>query len=487
MFLLLTWLLLGLLLGVVSYVLVPWTLAFLGGVELRDRVGRYFIKQTMTVLGDAALVARKQGGISLNAVSWDASFGGDRVTVAGQTGHIKDDLDLKSRLSGKPFGLALESHPVYISPLFSEYAEYASDAMHGNRIGVQPDGGVRLDFEVPELPTVPDLRGTYRILDGDARRYYSTLAESWAQKSQEKFGKRVSMGQTLLLMASFAVGVGMALLINNYGADSSGGGIEVPIMIASSLLAVAPDDDWRSWIQRHSIGLRVAVALTVVALGFVGLIAFAAAGWGALAAVLFVGGLVVGVSGPPVSILLLRDGIPAGGLIGTGLVICAQIAFGQAALVRRDDDAYEWTALREGDRGYYAELSDGREVPIDADRGELFAFGFGTLAITEMKTDKNMERWTTVDTPGDSDAAAETRAGVPVAPPKQERSGWLVTLANIQRAIRGSASSDLVRRGRDKALDETGGTQQLSQLWTMGFATALLFGGFILGYGAMLL
>lgn len=490
MFLLLTWLLLGLLLGVVAYVLVPWTLALLGGVELRDRVGRYFISQTMTVLGDAALVAREQGGIALSSVSWDASFGGDRVTVAGQAGHIKDDLNLKSRLAGKPFGLALESHPVYISPLFAEFAEYASDAVHDNRVGPQTDGGIRLDFELPEAPTVPDLRGTYRILDGDARRYYSTLAESWAAKSQEKFGKRVSMGQTILLIAAFGFGVGMALLVQNYGPDSSGGGIEVPIMIASLLLAAAPDgddDSGPSWVQRHIGALRISAALAVVGLVFAGLVGFAALGWGTLAAVLFVAGIILGASGPPVSILLFRDGIPLGGLIGTGLVICAQIAFGQAALVRRDDGTYEWTALREDRAGYYAQLEDGQTVPIEADSGELFAFGFGTLAVTEAKTDRNMDAWTTADTPTESDAPIETRAGVPVAPPKQEGRGWLVSLANIQRAIRGSASSDLVRRGRDKALDENGGTQQLSQLWTMGFATALLFGGFILGYGAMMI
>lgn len=237
MLLLITWLLLGLLLGGVAYVIIPWTLAFLGGTELRDRVGRYFIKQTMTVLGDAALVAREQGGVALSAVSYDASFGADKLSVAGQTGHVADSLNLKSRLASKPFGVALESHPVYISPLFAEFAERASDALHDNRLGVQSDGGVRLDFEIPSASLVPDLRGTHRILDGDARRYYSTLAESWAAKSQEKFGKRVSMGQTLLLIAAFAVGVGMSLLAFRYGpSGGGGGGVEVPIQIVGVYL-----------------------------------------------------------------------------------------------------------------------------------------------------------------------------------------------------------------------------------------------------------
>ena len=228
MLLLVTWLLLGLLLGTVGYIVVPWLLAFLGGVEFRDRVGRYFIKQMMTVLGDGALVAREQGGVSLHGVAWDASYGGDRITVGGQTGHLKDDLNCKSRLAGKPFGLALESHPVYISPLFAEFASAASDAVHNDRIGPQADGGQRLDFEIPRASVIPDLRGAYRVLDGDARRYYSTLAESWAKKSQEKFGRRVSIGQTLMLIAAFAVGVGMALLVANYGGDA-GTTTELPV------------------------------------------------------------------------------------------------------------------------------------------------------------------------------------------------------------------------------------------------------------------
>lgn len=233
-----TWLLIGLLLGAASFVLVPWTLAFIGGVELRDRVGRYFVKQMMTVMGDAALVAREQGGVGLASVSFDPTFGADKATVAGASGHLSDDLNLKSRLAGKPFGLGLESHPVYISPLFAEFAARASDAVHENRIGVRADGGARLDFEIPELPPVPELRGAHRILDGDAGFRYGKLGQSWAEKSQEMFGQRVSLGQTLILMGAFGLGSGMAILGVRYAGDS-GGGVEVPIQIALSLSGVA--------------------------------------------------------------------------------------------------------------------------------------------------------------------------------------------------------------------------------------------------------
>jgi len=229
------WGLIGLLLGAASFVLVPWALAFLGGVELRDRVGRYFIKQMMVVIGDAALIAREQGGVALAKASFDSEFSADRVTVAGKDGHLSDDLNLKSRLAGKPFGIGLESHPVYISPLFAEFAERASDAVHDGRIGVRADGGARLDFEINADAEIPDLRCTHRILDGDARRRFGVLGESWAQKSQEKFGQAVSLGQSLILLAAFGTGVGLGFLVMKYGPGSGGGGVEVPIQIMVGL------------------------------------------------------------------------------------------------------------------------------------------------------------------------------------------------------------------------------------------------------------
>lgn len=233
--------------------------------------------------------------------------------------------------------------------------------------------------------------------------------------------------------------------------------------------------------------MRLFGAVAAVAVVFVGLAGFAVWGWGPLAGGLFVVALVLGASGPPVAILLLRDGMPLKGVIGTGLAIAAQVAFGRGALVRRDDGEYEWTVLREGEFGYFATLEDGRDVQVDADRGDLFQFGFAPLAVTEMKTDRNMAEWATESTPGDSDQPVDERAGVPVAPPRREDGGILVSLANIQRAVRGSASSTLVRRGRDKALDEEGGTGALSQLWTMGFATVLMIMGLVLTAGVMML
>jgi len=230
--LIVTWALIGLIVGAASYVLIPWALALLGGVEMRDKVGRYFVKQMMTVLGDAALVARQQGGVSLASVSFDADFAADRLTVAGETGHLTDSFNVKSRLAGQAFGIGLESHAVYISPLFAEFAENVEEALDRGRLRLGSEI-LRFDFEIPESPTVPDLRKTTKILDDDAGRRFGVLAESWAQKSQEKFGRRISIGQTLILIGAFGVGSGMAILAMRYGGSGGGGGgTTLPIQMA---------------------------------------------------------------------------------------------------------------------------------------------------------------------------------------------------------------------------------------------------------------
>lgn len=230
--------------------------------------------------------------------------------------------------------------------------------------------------------------------------------------------------------------------------------------------------------------LRIGGALAAVAVVFVAFAAVAWLGWGPLAGGLFIIGLVGGALVPPLTILMFRGVVP--NIVGTGLAIAAQVAFGRAGLVRRADGKYEWGALREDDRGFFVELDDGGRVDIDAEAGELFSFGFGKLAVAEAHGN-NLDPFREPHTPGTSDEPTDRRAGIPVGPPRQQRDGVLVSLANIQRRVRGAASSTLVRRGRDKALDEEGGTGQLSPLWTMILAATLLVVSFVMTTGALML
>ena len=245
-------------------------------------------------------------------------------------------------------------------------------------------------------------------------------------------------------------------------------------MAARSLDAAAGSETKRA--RWRMVGAVAIVLGTIVAMTYV-----AGALNGTLAGVAFIGTVVLGAVGLPVAIVALREGLP--NIAAIGLAIAGQIAFGKAALVRRDDGRYEWTVLQETADGFVAELDDGRTVPVDADDGDLYAFGFGRLAITEQKTDANLSRWTVAD--AHADGGTETRAGFEIVPPQREDGGRLVSLTTIQRAVRGSSSSTLVDRGHDKALDEEGGEQGVSQLWTMAFATILLIVGFGMTFVAL--
>jgi hypothetical protein len=226
-----SWLLIGLLVGPTLVALGPVVLAWLGGPELRERVGSVFVDRAIKMLGSAALIAKEQGGVALASTGTDAKLDADTVTVDGEAGHLRDDMNVKGYLKGRPFGIGLDTVPAYVTPLLAEIGERAASARESGRLGVQPDGGVRLDFELPKRPQVPDLRKACRVVEGSTAFRDGVVAEDWTRKSQEKFHDRMSLGQTLLLIGGFAVGVGCALAVARFAPDSGGGGVSVPIQI----------------------------------------------------------------------------------------------------------------------------------------------------------------------------------------------------------------------------------------------------------------
>lgn len=228
-----------------------------------------------------------------------------------------------------------------------------------------------------------------------------------------------------------------------------------------------------------AVGVLLLVALFAVTAAVVS---------GTLSAGVFVVGILVG-AGLPVGVLWgLRDLTPAGGLVGTGMAILAQLTYGQSAIARDEDGGYHWRLLRGDGDERYVQLEDGTEIPVDAADADLYRFGLGDLAVTEQKTEANMDRFAADDDGVHDKSTREVRAGYEVHHPEQQHRGsWLVSLKYIQALTDNTGDPDVVRRAREKALEEAGGTQQVSGLVTMLLACGLLVGGFILGYGALML
>lgn len=231
MIILATWALLGLLIGAAGVFLAPFVVGVVAGGDLQDRAGGWFVDQTMTLLGSAALIAKNRGGVSLRPTTSQPKLEADSLTVDGEEGHLKDDFDVKNYLTGNEFGVATDAAPVYVTPLLAELGDEAAKADHRDRVGTQPDGGVRLDFELPAGERLADLERTRHLLTGSADLRDGVVAENWAKISQEKFHENLGIKETLLLVMSFAAGVSLAFMIAKYGGGAGAPSTTVPIQV----------------------------------------------------------------------------------------------------------------------------------------------------------------------------------------------------------------------------------------------------------------
>lgn len=277
------------------------------------------------------------------------------------------------------------------------------------------------------------------------------------------------------------------------GDDDADGGVEVDLDIAEIRRSIIAGLRWVTHAvagtpakrTRLSIGGAIALGLTVIG-------AFAVTALvlnGLIAAVAFIGTLILGAGIPLGGVVLLKDGFPAGGLFAPLLAILAQYVFGRGAVVRREDGGYEWTMLREADDGYFVELTDGTVIPVEGDRGDLHRFGGRPLAILEEKGE-NVEQFTVGEEPPETAAEStrERRAGMDIHHPDRLRDDtFLISMKNVAQPAEGSAGPHLVQRGREKALEEAGGQQAISTFWLMILTGGLAVVGFAMGYGALLL
>jgi len=129
---------------------------------------------------------------------------------------------------------------------------------------------------------------------------------------------------------------------------------------------------------------------------------------------------------------------------------------------RSDDDSGESEAR------YWARLADGTETPIHGQRGDLYRFAWAPLGFAAEKTAANMERLTepidAAATDGGFVQVNDTRADWQPVLRVPEGDQWLVTLPQLWQFCFGSSESQSVRQGRDKALQEHGGQQQIGLL-----------------------
>jgi len=495
-----TWLLLGLLIGSAAFFGAGLVAALVLGGNIRDTIGRWYVDMGMAALRNGAMTIRETGSLMLTRVQYDPKYGGDKSIIDGVAGHWQDPLEVKSTLSGRPFGLGLESASAYVSPLTAEIGKDGVDELEDGQLGSSTDGGgekVTLDFTIPEQPQVLDLRAATKFLEGSCKRRWGEVANRYGELSQEKFHDRFSLGQSLMWIGAFAAGVALGFLIMKYGSDG-GGGVSMPIMgpTIAALLITPPapaDDDGRDWRDLLTSSKAKVAYLAIGGVAIAGLMAIVAFfGWGVWSAVGVSIGLVVGVASPWVYVRVLFT--PAlKGILGKAFFILAQLSFGAGALCRRDDGGYEWNRLQKDGDELHTVLSDGQRVPVDGEIEDLPNVCWAPLAVVEQKTERNMSEWT-VDEVGwrserpDPAEHGESVVKTPLAlADGGDVDGWHLDSAKLNRWARGSAGSDLARNGLRKALEEEGGQQKISPLVTMTGAAVLAVLGFGMAAGALML
>jgi len=137
--------------------------------------------------------------------------------------------------------------------------------------------------------------------------------------------------------------------------------------------------------------------------------------------------------------------------------------------IERVEVVLEVDAQRDIDHEFEAHLSDGTTLPVHGSEGDLYRFAWSPLGITEEKGAANMSPIT--QTPP-SDLAADggriasdnTRQSYRPLLKIPDQDQWLVTLPQLWSWCQNTSESETIEQGRDKALSEHGGAQQVSMI-----------------------
>lgn len=477
--LLLLWAMVGALLGIIWVILVPWTAAKIAGHSWIERVSSRYVWLAQTCVRRSAILLR-DGDVQLIAKRYDADHKADRDTAGGDPRHHRDSFNVLGRLQGKILGIAPSDRDTYISPLVAELGERVRKAKEEQDIG---DAGEQwIDgVPVPKRSELVDLTEARFLTSGSAEPENGHEAFKKTKISQEKFHQRVSFGQGMLLILAFGGAFGIAWL----GASQAPGdapALNETTVSVLGLLAVPAlaDRDWSTaaaiaWIGGWTLGIPVLAALAYGA--GIGLVVFGVA---MLVAVVTVGGLVMFGPALPVAV-----GLP----LARGWWILAQLTVGRGVLVERPAHGLEHHQLRDGDEidadaEYWCRLNDGTQLPVDDEKGRLFKFAWAPLGATVQKTDQNMDKLSTdppeeAATDGGFVRAQTRRAGKQPVVRIGDTDSWTVVLPKLWQLARRTSESEAVRQGREKALAEHGGEQQLSMLVFLGMLMTVL----VLGAG----
>lgn len=507
MLIVLAWALVGILLGIVWLIVLPWTAARLAGHEWIERVSDRYLWLAQTCGRRTAIIVR-DGDLKLIAKRYDSELKADKDTASGDERHHRDDFDVVGRLKGKILAFALADRDSYISPLLAELGAHAKEAKDEKEIGAandvfETDAGrrrietVRDGIPVPTTSQLVDLSDAKWLTTGSAKPEDAKEAFDKTKISQEKFRQRVSFGQAIMIAGAFLASFAVAWL----GASQAGGSAPslnettVSLLPLLGVLGWGDDDGPDIPVDTLTAAAWLAVGVLLIPL-LAGLVQ------GALIGILvFVLAAVIG-AGVPALLVLFGPSMPVklGLPLARGWWILAQLTVGRGVIVERDSGKREHHQLRDGDEidvdeRYWARLDNGEQLAIDGEPGDLVQFAWAPLGFAAGKTEQNMSKLsenppeqTVPDGGQERVLTANERVGRRPYVRVPGANEWNVTLPQLWQFSRGSSESQGIRRARKKAMAEHGGEQRMSTtvfvvllvvVLTLGAGFGLVAGGAI--------
>jgi hypothetical protein len=521
MIFLLVWGAVGFLMGIVLVTVIPWTAAAVAGRDWIEGVSDRYIWLAQSAARRSALIVR-DGDVKLVPKRYDSDLKADKDTSTGDPRHHRDTFDVVSRLKNKILGIGLTSRDTYVSPLLAELGGEAKQAQERQEIGVEESGSQKQPdkmvdgIHIPKRPQLVDLRQARHLTTGSSEPEDGHESYIKTKISQEKFHEKVSFGQGILLIIGALGSMGLAW----YGASSGDGGTGAPAANTTvsflTLLAAGAgggdgDDggDWLSKIKETLVDTKEYIvgglssiwqgflslpwykilASVYILLSLVIIPVLALVTYGPIHMLISTGLMIAVAVGIPGFIVLMGPSLPTflGIPIARGFWILAQLTVGKGVLVERDSGELEHRMLVDApagaDHDFETVLSDGKTIHIDGSKGDLFRFAWGPMGAVAEKTQDNMGTITedippAAATDGGEVMTSGLRQGLqPAIRVPDNDDDFLVTLPQLATLCERTAESQGIRQGRQKALTEHGGQQQISTVVFMG----MLLGSIVIG------
>ena len=495
--------------GVAIYLVMPWTTARIAGDEYAEQVAKYYVWLAQGAVVKSAIVER-DGILDLVRKKYDADMKGDKDSTHGDR-HHRDGFDVLNRLSNKSFGLALSDRGEYVSPLLAElggeFWRAREDGDIGTVIEHNGDEYMKDGVIVDDRSKLVDLADAKHLTSGSASPESGADSKEKTKISQEKFHQKLSFGQQLTVALTFSAcfAVVFAALVFGPSVDDGGAATDAGNQTVVSFLFLAYASPWLLQVGRFALaGLWALVwVLLIPVTAF-----FLLSPMWAIVATFLTWTFAIAIPAACAFSLIPH-------MFGASLAVArinwilAQLANGAGCLIRRESGEYEYARLRDlpedvveqrqilGDYdldepfNWYVQLNGGTRLGVDGSRGDLYRFGWAPLGITEEKGPENLGAISetpnaTVRSDGGEDARTHVgtsnrrpegtgyRAYLPV--PKQGE--WMVAGPQLASWCRNTAESVLIERGRDQALRDYGGQQQMGDLWfVLIVLMAAVFGG----------